>query len=69
MFVRPGNWTANSDVDAPVHPHDERLLEKLQNRAATVALYFMYHNVARVQQALRVTPAMEAGIADSRLKH
>jgi hypothetical protein len=29
----------------------------------------MYHNVARVQQALRVTPAMEAGIADSRLKH
>jgi hypothetical protein len=30
----------------------------------TVALYFMYYNFARVHQTLRVTPAMEAGIAD-----
>ena len=29
-----------------------------------VALYFMYYNFGRVHQALRVTPAMEAGIAD-----
>jgi hypothetical protein len=29
-----------------------------------VALYFMYYNIARVHQTLRVTPAMEAGIAD-----
>ena len=29
-----------------------------------VALYFMYYNFARVHQTLRVTPAMEAGIAD-----
>ena len=29
-----------------------------------VALYFMYYNFARVHQTLRVTPAMEAGLAD-----
>ena len=29
-----------------------------------VALYFMYYNFARVHQTLRVTPAMEADIAD-----
>jgi hypothetical protein len=27
-------------------------------------LYFMYYNFGRIHQALRVTPAMEAGIAD-----
>ena len=29
-----------------------------------VALYFMYDNFGRVHQTLRVTPAMEAGLAD-----
>lgn len=29
-----------------------------------VALYFMYYNFSRVHQTLRVTPAMEAGLAD-----
>ena len=38
--------------------------KKLENHAATVALYFMFYNFGRVHQTLRVTPAMEAGIAD-----
>lgn len=38
--------------------------KKLENHAAMVALYFMYYNFGRVHQTLRVTPAMEAGIAD-----
>ncbi len=38
--------------------------KKLENHAAMVSLYFMYYNFARVHQTLRVTPAMEAGIAD-----
>jgi hypothetical protein len=38
--------------------------KKIENHAAMVALYFMYYNFARVHQTLRVTPAMEAGIAD-----
>lgn len=37
--------------------------KKVENHAAMVALYFMYYNFARVHQTLRVTPAMQAGIA------
>jgi IS1 family transposase len=37
--------------------------KKWENQAAMVALYFMYYNFGRVHQTLRVTPAMEAGIA------
>ena len=38
--------------------------KKLENHAAMVSLYFMYYNFGRVHQSLRITPAMEAGIAD-----
>lgn len=38
--------------------------KKVENHAAAVALYFVYYNFARVHQTLRVTPAMEAGLAD-----
>lgn len=38
--------------------------KKLENHAAMVSLYFMYYNFARVHQTLRVTPAMEAGVAN-----
>ena len=35
----------------------------LENHVAT-AVYFMYYNFGRVHQTLRVTPAVEVGIAD-----
>jgi IS1 family transposase len=38
--------------------------KKLENHAATVALYFMFYNFGRVHQTLRVTPAMETGVSD-----
>jgi hypothetical protein len=38
--------------------------KKLANLRAAVALYFAHYNFVRVHQTLRVTPAMEAGIAD-----
>jgi hypothetical protein len=38
--------------------------KKVENHEAAVALHFMHYNFARVHQTLRVTPAMEAGIAD-----
>ena len=38
--------------------------KKLENHAAMVVLYFMYYNFGRIHQTLRVTPAIEAGIAD-----
>lgn len=41
-----------------------KLLKKIDNLRHAVALHFMYYNFCRVHQTLRVTPAMEAGIAD-----
>ena len=37
--------------------------KKIENHCHAIALYFMYYNFARVHQTLRVTPAMEAGLA------
>jgi IS1 family transposase len=37
---------------------------KVENHMAAVALYFMWYNFGRIHQTLRVTPAMEAGIAE-----
>lgn len=38
--------------------------KKIENHIAALSLYFMFYNFCRVHQTLRVTPAMEAGIAD-----
>jgi IS1 family transposase len=38
--------------------------KKIENHSHAIALYFMYYNFCRVHQTLRVTPAMEAGLAD-----
>ena len=37
--------------------------KKVENHAHAIALHFMYYNFVRVHKSLRVTPAMEAGIA------
>jgi hypothetical protein len=42
--------------------------KKFENHCHSVALYFMYYNFCRVHQTLRVTPAMEAGLANQRLE-
>ena len=38
--------------------------KKVENHAAAIALYFMYYNFGRIHQVLRVTPAIEAGVAN-----
>lgn len=38
--------------------------KKVENHEAAIALHYMYYNFGRIHQVLRVTPAMEAGIAD-----
>lgn len=38
--------------------------KKIENHCHAVALHFMHYNFCRVHQTLRVTPAMESGIAD-----
>ena len=38
--------------------------KKWENLKAAYAVFFAFYNFCRVDQSLRVTPAMEAGIAD-----
>jgi hypothetical protein len=38
--------------------------KKIDNHRHAVALHYMYYNFCKVHQTLRVTPAMEAGLAD-----
>src|SRR6266446_3075180 len=38
--------------------------KKVENLEHAVALHYMHYNFCRIHQTLRVTPAMEAGIAD-----
>ena len=37
--------------------------KKVENHEAAIALHFMHYNFCRVHKTLRVTPAMEAGLA------
>jgi hypothetical protein len=43
--------------------------KKVDNHKAAVALHFMHYNFARIHKTLRVTPAMEAGVADHVWSH
>jgi hypothetical protein len=38
--------------------------KKVENLGHAVALHFMHYNFCRIHQSLRVTPAMQAGLAD-----
>ena len=38
--------------------------KKVENHRHALALYFMYYNFARIHSTLRVTPAMQAGVAN-----
>ena len=36
--------------------------KKVENHIYAIALHYVYYNFAKIQQTLRVTPAMEAGL-------
>lgn len=38
--------------------------KKIENHVSAISIYFMHYNFCRIHQTLRVTPAMETGIAD-----
>jgi IS1 family transposase len=38
--------------------------KKIDNHEAAIALHFMHYNFCRIHKTLRVTPAMQAGVAD-----
>ena len=39
--------------------------KKIEMHAFSVAIHFMHYNFSRIHQTLRVTPAMEAGLASA----
>ena len=38
--------------------------KKVENHAAALAIFYMYYNLVKIHQSLRVTPAMATGVAD-----
>jgi IS1 family transposase len=38
--------------------------KKIENHEHAIAIHYMYYNFCRIHQTLRVTPAMQAGVAD-----
>jgi hypothetical protein len=38
-------------------------LKKLENHEAAIALHYMHYNYCRIHTTLRVTPAIETGLA------
>ena len=51
-------------VVPPFHPLDERVQQENRNHSSMISLYSINYNFGRVHQTLRVTPAVEAGIAE-----
>jgi hypothetical protein len=37
--------------------------KKMENHCYAIALHFVYYNFGKIHKTLRVTPAMEAGLA------
>ena len=65
MLVAP-RWLREPNT-FPLRRHEpltNAFSKKIENLKAAVALHFAYYNFGRVHQTLRVTPAMEAGVAD-----
>ncbi len=49
---------------AALHAAKEASSKKIKYHVHATALRYMHYNFCRVHQTLRVTPAMEAGVAD-----
>lgn len=62
-FVERQNLAVRMEMGRTVRLTDG-FSKRLANHRAAVALHFTHYNFCRVHKTLRVTPAMEAGLAD-----
>jgi len=51
-------------VDTLGRPAGSDLCAAYQNHETAIALHYMHYNYCRIHSSLRVTPAMEAGVAN-----
>jgi transposase-like protein len=63
------NFAEHQNVTMRMHMRQFTLLtngfsKKIDNYMNAVSLHFMYYNFAKINKTLRITPAMEAGIAE-----
>jgi len=54
----------DDDLSRPFTRLTNGFSKKVENHAWVVSLHLMHYNFARIHKTLRVTPAMEAGVAD-----
>jgi hypothetical protein len=54
----------NQDGSAKVYEVDQRLFEEARKPLHALSLYFVFYNFVRIHKALKVTPAMQAGVTD-----
>lgn len=62
-YVERNNWTIRCSVRRFTRLTNA-FSKKLENLKAAVSLWFAYYNFCRIHGSLRVTPAMEAGLAN-----
>ena len=61
------SYVERQNLTMRMHMHHSTRLtngfrKKVENRMHAVALHFMYYNVVKVHQTLKLTPAIEAGL-------
>jgi hypothetical protein len=56
-------WNQNSVVGQFELTLTNAFSKKVENHLHMLAIYFMFYNYCRIHMTLRVTPAMEAGLA------
>lgn len=52
-----------ASVHAPLHTPDECIFEEDRNHAHMCALYTVWYNFARINSAVKMSPAMAAGLS------
>ena len=61
--LRGAQQPDHADAHAQLRPPDQRLFKEGRKLRPAVALHIMYYNYVRIHKTLRVTPAMQAGVA------
>ena len=57
----------DANGNPPINGLTNAFSKKLENHIHALSIYFMHYNFVRIHQTLRVTPALAAGVTDTRM--